>query len=175
MACVFLISHNAMAKVSSNNIEYIPKNGLNVDWPILDDRQYFTYRGRSSRDITLRYLIHHDCHKLAVLYGQDPISALYDLELVLLVQFVLRGIDIQLMSQTDRENLALSEVAKRLRQLGRNNDTRNLFKTPKVAPSLAGLCEILEEDKEDLLRQKYHLRHQWDRYKKGFRASDSDN
>ena len=69
------------------------------------------------------------------------------------------------MPQADRESLALSEIAKRLRQLGRINDTKNLFKNPRIAPSLTGLCQILEEDKEDILRQKYNVIQQWDRHK----------
>ncbi len=166
-ACLLLTGHDLKAKTQSANMKVVPKNGLNVDWPVLLDKEYFTYRGRSARGMTLRSIMRFDCHKLTELYGQNPLSALYDLELFILVQFALRGIDIQTMGQKDREDLALSEIAKRLRQFGRIKETTGLFKEPRVVPTIAGLCQILEEDKEDLLRQKYHIRHQWDRYKVG--------
>jgi len=166
-AGLFLTGQDVKAGTEKNSMHYVPKNGLNVDWPVLLDKEYFTYRGRSSRSMTLRSIMHFDCQRLTELYGQKPLSALYDLELFILVQFALRGIDIQTMGQKDREDLALSEVAKRLRQFGRIKETTGLFKNPRVVPTIAGLCQILEEDKEDLLRQKYHIRHQWDRYKVG--------
>lgn len=166
-ANLLLVNHDAAARQQSNSMKFIPKNGLNANWPVLVDREYFTYRGRSARSMTLRSIMLFDCHKLTELYAQDPHEALYDLELFILVQFALRGIDIQTMRQKDREDLALSEIAKRLRQFGRIKETTNLFKKPRVVPTIAGLCQILEEDKEDLLRQKYHIRHQWDRYKVG--------
>ncbi|HBN22462.1 MAG TPA: hypothetical protein DD412_04420 [Holosporales bacterium] len=167
MTSLLLTGHDVKATTQNYNMKFIPKNGLNVDWPVLLDREYFTYRGRSARSMTLRAIMHFDCHRLTELYSQDPLSALYDLELFILVQFALRGIDIQTMKQKDREDLALSEVAKRLRQFGRIKETTNLFKNPRGVPTIAGLCQILKEDKEDLLRQKYHIRHQWDRYKVG--------
>ena len=166
-ASLFLSGHDVQANTQNYSMKFIPKNGLNVDWPILLDREYFTYRGRSARTLTLRSIMHFDCHRLTELYAKDPHEALYDLELLVLVQFALRDIDIQTMKQKVREDLALSEVAKRLRQFGRIKETTDLFKSPRIVPTIAGLCQILEEDREDLLRQKYHIRHQWDRYKAG--------
>lgn len=167
MASLLFTGADVMAKTQKYSIRTLPKNGLNVDWPVLLDREYFTYRGRSARKMTLRSIMHFDCHKLTEIYGKDPQEALYDLELFILVQLALRGIDIQTMTQKNREDLALSEIAKRLRQEGRMKETTGLFKDPRVVPTVAGLCQILEEDKDDLLRQKYHIRHQWDLHKVG--------
>ncbi len=164
-SALFLTQQNVSAKSQPYSIKTVPKNGLNVDWPILNERQYFTYKGKNARVVTLRAVIHFDCQKLTELYGQDPRLALNELELFLLTQYALRGMDIQTMGFKNREELAISEVAKRLRQFGRVKETQGLFKKPRVAPTVAALCQILEKDKEDLLRQEYHLRHQWDRYK----------
>ncbi len=153
------------AQASSKNMRNLPKNGINVDWPVLTDRQYFTHRGRNTRAVTLRSVMAFDCHKIMDLYDEDPQLAFDDLELLILVQFALRGLDIQTMDPTKRENIALAEIAKRLRQFGRLEETKALFQTPRVIPSVAGLCQILDEHKDDFLRQKYHVRHQWDLHK----------
>lgn len=160
-----LMSQESHAKSQAYTMETLPKNGLNVDWPVLNDRQYFTYKGMNARVMTLRSIMRFDCHKLTTFYGQDPQLALNHLELFILTQLALRGIDIQTMGHANRETLALSEIAKRLRQFGRIKETTDLFEKPHIVPTIAGLCQILAEDKEDLLRQKYHIRHQWDRYK----------
>lgn len=162
-----LIFHASLleAREVRQTMQKLPKNGLNVDWPVLTDRQYFTYKGRNSRSVTLRSIMDFDCHKIMDLYDNDPQRALDDLEMLILVQFSLRGLDIQTMDPEKREEVALVEITKRLRQFGRIEETKALFKKPRVIPSVSALCHILEEDKEDLLRQKYHVIHQWDIHK----------
>ena len=143
----------------------LPQNGLNIDWPLLNEQQYFTHKGRNARSVTLRSVMAFDCHKIMDLYDEDPQLAFDDLELIILVQLTLRGLDIQTMDPTQREDIALAEIAKRLRQFGRIEETKALFKTPRVIPSVTALCHILEEHKEDLLRLKYHVKRQWDLHK----------
>ena len=149
----------------AQNIHTVPENGLNIDWPVLNDRQYFTHRGRNARSVTLRTIMAFDCQKIIDLYDEDPQLAFDDLELLILVQFALRGLDIQTMDPSKRESIALSEIAKRLRQFGRLAEVKALFETPRVIPSVSALCHILEEHKTDLLRQKYHVKQKWDLHK----------
>ena len=81
------------------------------------------------------------------------------------MQFALRGLNIQAMDPAKREDIALSEISKRLRQFGRIAEVKALFQKPRVIPSVAGLCQVLAEQKEDMLSQKYHVGHRWDLHK----------
>ncbi len=161
----FLASSTVEARTQAQDIRTVPENGLNIDWPILNHRQYFTYKGRNARSVTLRTLMAFDCQKIIDLYDEDPQLAFDDLEMIILVQFALRGLDIQTMDPAKREDIALSEISKRLRQFGRLAEVKALFETPRIIPSVTALCHILEEHKTDLLRQKYHVKHQWDLHK----------
>lgn len=144
-----------------------PDNGLNIDWPVLKHRQYFSYKGINSHVVTLRSLIAFDCSKIMDMYDEDPQLALDNLEMIILVQFALRGLDIQTMDPSKREDIATAEISKRLRQFGRIAETKAWLATPRTIPSVAGLCHILDEHRTDMLRQKYHVEHQWDKHKTG--------
>ena len=155
----------ASGKEPTHTMKTIPKNGVNVDWPVLNNRQHFTHKGRNSYHITLRSIIEFDCHKIMDLYDEDPQLAFDDLELLILAQFALRGLDIQTMDHKKRANIALSEISKRLRQFGRIKEVKALFQTPRIIPSVSALCHILEEQKSDMLSQKYHVDHKWDKHR----------
>lgn len=161
---LFLVPSLEAATIAQGN-RVIPKNGLNVNWPVLNDRQYFTHKGRNARSVTLKSIMAFDCQTIIDLYDEDPQLALDDIELIILVQFALRGLDIQTMDPAKRTSIAVAEIAKRLRQFGRIEEVKAFLKTPSIIPSVSALCHILEEHKEDLLRQKYHVEHQWDLHK----------
>lgn len=136
-----------------------------VKTPLLPERQYFSYKGQSASLVTLKTLQDFDCHELMDMSDENPALIVLKLELFILIQKALEGIDIATMSFSERENLAQAEVAIKLRRIHRDQEaldyieTRN-NKVPKL-PSVSSLCQILEDIKMDILHEKYHLKIDW--------------
>ena len=140
----------------------IPENGLNVNWPVLKDYQYFTYKGLSARNVTLKSIMAMDCTYIVTHYQKDSRLILDQVELLILTQFALRGLDIQATSEEEREGIAFAEVAKRLRQFGRIRETKAFIGPNHAVPSAEALCHISEILTSDMKRQLYHMEQQWD-------------
>jgi hypothetical protein len=135
---------------------------LNVDLPLLTTRQYFQYKGLSASNVNLRTLTSLDCDMLKQLYYQSPQCAVDHVSLIILVQHALEGVDIQNFPMQTRIDLALSEILEMLRKAGRNRE-RNAYQgitytCLPVIPSVAALCQILDQRKMAILREHYHYR-----------------
>ena len=152
LSSILLVS---FGHISTSNAEY------DVKKPILTDRQYFMHKGKNSSTVSIDSLMKFDCHKLMDMYDEDPESVMADLELVVLTQLALEGVDVQTMPPEEREALVKTEFGKRLRQYGRLKEAAEFLQIdsgkPSVIPSTMGLCHFLEDEKDDILRQKYHI------------------
>ncbi len=147
------------------NMRTVPENGLNVNWPVLHDTQYFTVHGLHARNVTLKSIMALDCQHIMDMYDEDPGLLLNEIELLILTQHALRGLNVQAMKPKVREDLALAEIAKRLRQFGRVAEAEAFLSEKRVIPSVGALCHIVEENRQDLLRQLYHVEQKWDIHK----------
>ena len=147
------------------NMRIIPENGLNVHWPVLHDSQYFTLHGLHSRNVTLKSIMDLDCQHIVDKYDEDPDLLLTEIELLILTQHALRGLNVQAMKPQVREDLAMAEISKRLRQFGRVAEAKAFLSKDRIIPSIGALCHIVEENREELLRQLYHVEQKWDRHK----------
>lgn len=158
------LSHSE-ANAKPYTIRTVPENGLNVLWPVLPDKRYFKYKGLHARNVTLKSVMKLDCQHIKDHYDDNAKLVLDEIELLILVQFSLRGTDVHTLSSKDRERLAMAEVAKRLRQFGRMAETKAFIQNPSVVPSIGALCHIVDEHKEDFYRQMYHVQQKWDLHK----------
>ena len=140
-----------------------PSAGSSVDttMPLVSERQYFSYKGHNSSTVTLESLHKFDCQMVMDMYDESPVQALNDVGLIILVQKALEGIDVQTMTTIQREGLVSAEIMKKLRQMGRTREAAEFraenAKQVSVVPSIAALCHILEDEKNDILQQKSHF------------------
>lgn len=164
---LFIVSFGTMTDVLSYsyNMRTIPENGLNVLWPVLHDSEYFTFKGLHSKNVTLKSVIALDCRYITDKYDENPGLILDKIELLILTQYALRGLNVQAMKPEVREDLAMAEIAKRLRQYGRMAEAKAFLEKTRVIPSIGALCHIVEQHTEDMLRQLYHVEQKWDRHK----------
>ena len=154
--------HTPSCASSAYNMRTIPENGVNVYWPVLKDYQYFTHNGLHAKNVTLRSIMAMDCAYIVTHYAKDRRLILDQIELLTLTQFALRGLDIQATSPIERKGIAFAEIAKRLRQFGRIQETKAFIGPDHAVPSSEALCHIAEILTSDMKRQLYHMEQQWD-------------
>ncbi len=162
---LFSVTVPSIIDAAPYSMRTIPENGLNVNWPVLKQNQYFSYKGRNAHVVTLKSIISFNCQHIMDRYDEDPYDVLEELELLILVQLALLGVDIRSIQPEVRADIAKAEISKRLRQFGRIKETKGLLKLHTIVPSIAALCHVAEEQTTDMLKQKFHVNQQWDLHK----------
>lgn len=141
---------------SSLNSQYPMNPKLDPKLPLVPESQYFDYKSMNSRDVTLGTLKDHDCNRQDVLLNNDPEKAMAILELIILVRKALEGIDVAHMPLQAREDFAQHEILKKLRTNGRDAEAIAWREGKIAAPSAGGLCRILKDKVNNILRDKSH-------------------
>jgi len=135
---------------------------IHTSYPILPANQYFEYRGLNSRNVTLNSLLSFNCVLLLQMYYRDPQMAIDNVSLVILVQKSLEGADVALMPEQERINHSIVEIAASLKANGRIQEAKNYLgfncQCRSIFPSARALCQILDQKKEEILKEKYHYR-----------------
>jgi hypothetical protein len=130
---------------------------IDIKMPLVPERQYFSYKGHNSSTVTLETLQQFDTQVVMDMYDESPVEALNDIGLIILVHKALQGVDVQTMTTAQREGLVSAEIMKKLRQMGRTREAMEFggdnAKQVSVVPSIAALCEVLEDYKSAVLRQ----------------------
>lgn len=144
---------------------YGPENDskkFNVNEPLVTERQYFTYKGMNSSNVTLKSFKAFDCHTMRTMLGDNPTSALDHLGMMILVSKALTGVDIQTMPMQERENLVISTIAQELRDAGMLEELEGFINPkadqPRRIPTTNALCSILEELNYKMTRAHYNQR-----------------
>jgi hypothetical protein len=134
---------------------------IDIKMPLVPERQYFSYKGHNSSTVTLETLQQFDAQVVMDMYDESPVEALNDIGLIILVHKALQGVDVQTMTTAQREGLVSAEMMKKLRQMGRTREAMEFggenAKQISVVPSIAALCEVLEDYKSAILRQQGQL------------------
>ena len=135
---------------------------FNINEPLVTERQYFTYKGMNSSNVTLKTFKAFDCHTLRTMLGHSPTEALNHLGMIILVGKALTGVDVQTMPMKDREDLVISTISQELRDAGMIEDLQG-FSAPKEGqprkiPTVNAMCSVLEEVSYKILRAQYNQR-----------------
>lgn len=161
--CLFALGISILnLEAKPYTMKTLPAEGLNVDWPVLKEGQYFSFKGRTANYVTLRYLVMLECDDFIYLYAKDPHAIIDELMMLILVNLALRGVDITTMPEAVLREEALAHILKKLRQLGRIEEMQGMLKDPQIVPGLPGCCELLAMIKNDILAQRNHVDYQWD-------------
>lgn len=144
------------------NLPVVAEDKINVNLPLVPEQQYFQYRNLHSSNVTLKSLLALDCDMLRSIYEQDPQRAIDHIGLVILVQKALEGSNIQTMSEEERINQTIAEIASQIKSTGHVKEVNQYLghnsECKSIIPPVGTLCQVLESEKMNILREKYHYK-----------------
>lgn len=132
------------------------------DWPVVPERQYFTYKGFASWDVSRKFLARSNYQFLSALYIENPQHALDYLEFLSLVKASLEGVEILMLPFKIRQELAHEQVARKIMRIGKATMSTQYTDYIEGLPSgrippIGILFRVMERIITEMRQDTYHF------------------